>query len=85
MIEITGHTNPARCALKYIELLVDNDLIDYESFDNMINKLEGNIPQEILDDGFMVKDSDDLIKLCNIGGFILFLENGMWKCAEQCK
>jgi hypothetical protein len=75
----TGHTNPARCMLDLLRTVYDPEDIDYESFEDVAQQLEGTIPPEVIADGFIIGEGhltfdEGANRLCDIGDFFVYVD-----------
>lgn len=78
MITWTGHRNPVRCALEwftakgYPSRTLD---IDTESFER-VAALVGDASAEEIANGFLVNSTSDVQRLCDIGNFVIRIQDG---------
>jgi len=78
---VTGFRNPAECALAAIKALKVPG-IDEESFLRVAAEV-GDMPPEVLADGFSVTSMEDVYRLCEIGEFVIDSSNGTIRCVGK--
>lgn len=72
-VEYTGFANPVLVALAYLRST--GITINEASFDRLA-KLRGDAPLGLLEDGFVVRNYDDLQRLCDIAEMVIFVHGG---------
>jgi hypothetical protein len=68
-ITVTGYSNPVLCAMKALQYFNLN--LNKQSFLNVAH-IVGDIECK---NGFEIKTTDDIRKLCSIGNFEIIMEN----------
>lgn len=75
-ITMAGYKNPVECAKAYLDSVrAEYDMFSYAIVRDIVGELDG----DYIENGFVVRYTDDVCKLCDIGNFVIYTnpDNGL--------